>query len=202
MTRIYTKTGDDGTTGLIGGRRVPKDAARIEAYGCIDELNAVLGVVCAFPLPERVLKILRRIQDDLFNVGAGLALPAGMERTEWGIPSITEEDIRALEREIDEGEARLKPLRRFILPGGGAPGAFLHLARTVARRAERRCVTLMHVEHVDAEIIRYLNRLSDLCFVLARYVNQEDSQPEVHPVFGKREASETGSADPDDTRKG
>jgi cob(I)alamin adenosyltransferase len=167
MTRIYTKTGDDGTTGLIGGKCVAKDDPRIEAYGSVDELNAILGVVCSFPLPERTRRILARIQNDLFSIGAELALPSGMERDKWGIPSLT-------------------PLRQFILPGGSAAAAQLHLARTVARRVERRCVTLAHLEQIDQQIIRYLNRLSDLCFVLARYVNQKDSQAEIHPTFGKQ----------------
>ncbi len=185
MTRIYTKTGDDGTTGLIGGKRVHKDAARIEAYGEIDELNAVIGVVCSSSLPERVRRILGRVQDDLFSIGADLALPGGMERGRWGVPPLQDEDITALESEIDACQSLLPELRRFILPGGSAPGAMLHLARTVARRAERRCVALAHAEPVDAQIIRYLNRLSDLCFVLARYVNQENGQLETHPTFGK-----------------
>jgi cob(I)alamin adenosyltransferase len=196
MTRIYTKTGDDGTTGLIGGKRVPKNASRIEAYGAIDELNAVLGVFSALPLPERVRGILHRVQDDLFSIGADLALPVGQERSKWGIPPIADEDIRALEQEIDDCEAALTPLQRFILPGGSMPGALLHLARTVARRAERRCVALAHVEHVDPQIIRYLNRLSDLYFVLARYVNQENAQPEIHPTFGKRNRGDLGSPGP------
>ncbi len=183
MTRIYTKTGDDGTTGLIGGQRVHKDASRIEAYGVVDELNAVFGVVCASPLPERVRPILRRVQDDLFTIGADLALPAGMDRKEWGVPAILDENIAGLEREIDECQSELPQLQRFILPGGSAPGAMLHLARTVARRAERRCVALAHAEPVDPQIIRYLNRLSDLCFVLARYVNHKNSQPETPSDF-------------------
>ncbi len=190
MTRIYTKTGDDGTTGLIGGKRVHKDAARIEAYGAIDELNAVIGVVCAHPLPERVRRALGRVQDDLFRIGADLALPAGMDRTRWGVPSIKGEDIALLEGEIDACQALLPELQRFILPGGTASGAMLHLARTVARRAERRCVALSHGEPVDAQVIRYLNRLSDLCFVLARFVNQAAGQSETHPTFGKGDQAE------------
>jgi cob(I)alamin adenosyltransferase len=187
MTRIYTKTGDDGTTGLIGGQRVHKDAARIEAYGVVDELNAILGVVSASPLPARIPPVLRRIQDDLFTIGAGLAMPPGMEREKWHIPVLTEADIQALEQHIDEWEAELPPLKQFILPGGSGPGAMLHLARTVARRAERRCVALAHAEPVDPQVIRYLNRLSDLCFVLARYINKENSQPEIHPTFGRQD---------------
>jgi cob(I)alamin adenosyltransferase len=186
MARIYTKTGDDGTTGLIGGHRVPKDSVRIEAYGCIDELNAVLGAACALPMPDRARAAVHRVQDDLFTLGANLALPPGEKQDDWGISPIREEDTRALEREIDACEALLEPLRRFILPGGSPSGAMLHLARTVARRAERRCVALGRMEPVDAEIVRYLNRLSDLCFVLARWVNRESAQGESHPTFGKR----------------
>jgi cob(I)alamin adenosyltransferase len=185
MARIYTKTGDDGTTGLIGGKRVSKDDSRIEAYGSVDELNAVLGILGNFPLPERTRSILLRIQDDLFNVGAELALPPGVNPAQWGISGIKEEDLKVLEREIDDCQGVLAPLQQFILPGGSQAGAYLHLARTVARRAERRCVSLSHLEPVDPQIIRYVNRLSDLLFVLARYVNQSDSQPEMHPNFGK-----------------
>lgn len=185
MTRIYTKTGDDGTTGLIGGKRVSKDALRIEAYGAIDELNAVLGVACAHPLPERTRGILRRIQDDLFSVGANLALAAGTEHGSFNVPYIVEDQITRLEKEIDGCQETLPPLRRFILPGGSVPGALLHHARTVARRAERRCVSLARTEEVNPRIICYLNRLSDLCFVLARFVNQQESKPEDHPTFGK-----------------
>jgi cob(I)alamin adenosyltransferase len=186
VTKIYTKTGDDGTTGLIGGKRLPKDALRIEAYGTIDELNAVLGIVASFSLPERTARILMRVQDDLFTIGAELALPDGADRGPFGIPAIEDEDIQALETEIDECEATLEPLRQFILPGGSRAGALLHLARTVARRAERRCVALAHAERVDPQVIRYLNRLSDLCFVLARYINHQADNRESHPTFGRR----------------
>lgn len=195
MARIYTKTGDDGTTGLIGGKRVTKDAIRIEAYGAVDELNAILGLVCSYALPERVRGTLHRIQDDLFTVGANLALPAATERSAFGVPPVLEEDVHALEQEIDACEEVLSPLRRFILPGGSTPGAMLHVARTAARRAERRCVTLARAEDVNPEIIRYLNRLSDLCFVLARLVNQEESQKETHPTFGKRRDTNPGSSE-------
>ncbi len=184
MVRIYTKTGDDGTTGLIGGKRVPKDAVRVDAYGHIDELNAVLGTVRSHELPQRTEKILKHIQDDLFTVGANLALPEGTDPSEWKIPPVGESDIATLEKEIDECEAALEPLRQFILPGGSAPGAILHVARTVARRAERSCVALSHTEALDPNIIRYLNRLSDLCFVLARYVNRNLGCRESHPTFG------------------
>jgi cob(I)alamin adenosyltransferase len=186
MARIYSTTGDDGSTGLIGGKRVPKDDPRIEACGSIDELNAVLGVVSSFPLPDKVAKMLGGVQDTLFSIGAGIALPPGQERGEWGIPAIADEHVKELELHIDSCQEALPPLRHFILPGGNQAGAMLHLARTVARRAERRCVTLSRIEPVDLQVIRYLNRLSDLCFVLARYVNREDSRQETHPTFGRR----------------
>ena len=185
LPKIYTRTGDDGTTGLIGGKRVTKGALRIEAYGTADELNAVLGVARSQTLPGRVDQILREVQDELFTVGALLALPEGAEPGKWEIPAITDEAVSRLEREIDECEKELEPLRKFILPGGSAAGAFLHLARTVARRTERCCVVLAREESLDPRIIRYLNRLSDLFFVLARYVNHLAGCPESHPTFGK-----------------
>jgi cob(I)alamin adenosyltransferase len=183
VTRIYTKAGDDGNTGLIGGMRVPKDAARVDAYGLVDELNAALGLVRSCGVPEQVDSILQRIQDDLFSVGANLALPTGADPAQWKIPPVTDEDIAALEQKIDECEGILEPLHQFILPGGSAAGAFLHFARTVARRAERGCVALSRAEGVDPKIIQYLNRLSDLCFVLARYVNRQCGRLESHPTL-------------------
>jgi cob(I)alamin adenosyltransferase len=185
LTKIYTKTGDDGTTGLIGGARVPKDSPRVEAFGSVDELNAVLGVVRSYSLPEHLDRVLERIQDDLFTVGAELALPPGEDRAGLGIPPLCEESIQALERDIDEYEVNLEPLGRFVLPGGTAAAAMLHLARTVARRAERCSVRLAHLEKADPLIVPYLNRLSDLCFVLARFVNRLESKPESHPTFGR-----------------
>ncbi len=185
MPRIYTTTGDDGTTGLIGGKRVYKDGRRVEAYGSIDELNAVLGVVrsCQLPLPAE--EILAIIQDDLFTIGANLAVPEGTNPLEWKIPPVTKGEINRLENAIDDLDAGLSPLQKFILPGGSLPAAMLHFARTVARRAERACVALSHAEKVDPNIICYLNRLSDLCFVLARAVNSSASRPETHPTFGQ-----------------
>jgi cob(I)alamin adenosyltransferase len=185
MARIYTKTGDDGSTGLIGGQRISKGSLRVEAYGSVDELNAILGVVRSYSLPEYVAGIIRQVQDDLFTLGANLALPEGTPGAEWGVPPVNDEDVQRLERLIDDVEGRLEPLRRFVLPGGPAAGAMLHLARTVARRAERRCVALGGVEQVDGRIMRYLNRLSDLCFVLARLVNREADCRDDHPAFGK-----------------
>ncbi len=185
MARIYTKTGDDGTTGLIGGKRVSKDDLRIEAYGSVDELNSVLGVVRSYAPPAPVEEILRRVQDDLFTVGAQLATPdvAGAVRPAY--VALSDEAVAALESAIDRCEAGLPSLDRFILPGGTVPGALLHLARTVTRRAERCCVRLARDETVGAVILSYLNRLSDLLFVLARLVNLEAGAPETHPAFGR-----------------
>ncbi len=186
MPRIYTKTGDDGTTGLIGGKRVPKDALRVAAYGDIDELNAVLGTVRSCQPPARADEILAFIQDDLFTIGANLAVPKGMDPAAWNIPPIGAEDVERLETAIDELDAGLRPLQKFVLPGGALPAALLHFARTVARRAERACVALSRAEELESQIICYLNRLSDLCFVLARTVNKEAGRPELHPSFGRR----------------
>jgi len=178
LAKIYTKTGDDGTTGLIGGSRVLKDSPIIEACGSLDELNAVIGVVRSHELPDRVDKTLHIIQERLFTIGTELATPVGSEsRSE----AFGDEDIHNLEREIDAFEDSLQPLKRFILPGGKPAGAGLHLARTVARRVERQCVSLSRLERVNPMILRYLNRLSDLFFVLARYMNQQQSLLETHP---------------------
>ena len=196
MTRIYTRTGDDGTTGLIGGRRISKDSPRIQAYGSVDELNALLGVVRSHDLPEPVDRTLHRIQDELFILGANLALCEDSAREQWGVPAVTKEDILELERDIDHNETSLDPLNQFILPGGSPAGAWLHLARTVARRCERDVVALSHIEAVDPAIVQYLNRLSDLCFVVARVINQKASRYEGKPSFGKstnsRETHELG----------
>lgn len=181
MTRIYTKTGDNGTTGLIGGKRVPKNAPQIEANGSLDELNALIGVVRSRTLPDRADAVLQFVQDDLFTIGAQIANPEGKNLQ----PGIGDREISRLEQVIDTIENDLEPLRQFILPGGSMAGAELHLVRAVSRRAERNCVTLSQTEKVDPAILRYLNRLSDLCFVLARYVNKQHAIPERHPTFGK-----------------
>lgn len=175
--KIYTKTGDSGETSLFAGGRVPKDAPRVEAYGTVDELNACLGMVCA-QLPEGdVLACLRRIQIELFDLGADLATPVSAV-TRKEIPRAREEQTLRLEEWIDRYEVELPALTRFILPSGSLSGATLHFARTVCRRAEREVVTLGQQEPVNPEIIRYLNRLSDLLFVLARIVNQRSQMPE------------------------
>jgi cob(I)alamin adenosyltransferase len=168
--KIYTKSGDEGMTGLLGSRRVPKDDARIEAYGTVDELNATLGIARAQGLDSAADGLVAKLQDDLFVIGSALADPA---------PSgpfhnvVTDLHVSRLEQTIDSLEAELKPLTQFILPGGSLAAAHLHLARTVCRRAERLTVKLTHQpgEDVPALLIIYLNRLSDLLFVMARVVN-------------------------------
>jgi len=169
--RIYTKTGDAGTTGLFGGVRVDKDVERVEAFGTVDELNSALGLARAEELSAELDELLGRIQNDLFSLGAELACAPGKEQR---LPArrIGTSEITALEDAIDQNEAELAPLTNFILPGGARSSAALHAARTVCRRAERRVVTAGRSESWRAEILVYLNRLSDLLFVLARRANQ------------------------------
>lgn len=184
--KIYTKTGDEGDTGLYGGPRVRKDHSRIEAFGAVDELNAVIGLARCEPIEADVDgntadALLARIQSELFDLGAELASP---DPRRLGTKLITADHIGRLEAAIDACDARLPPLKEFILPGGVRAAALLHLARTVCRRAERRLVSLMAAEPNDAspistEALVYLNRLSDLLFVLARLVNQMAGQPDV-----------------------
>jgi cob(I)alamin adenosyltransferase len=171
--RIYTRTGDEGDTGLFGGGRVSKAHPRVEAYGAIDELNAVLGVVIAAEEDEQIRAKLASIQPDLFAIGAHLATPPlPAERRRPRLPELPGGRAREMESWIDAAEQELPELRSFIMPGGSAGGAALHLARTVCRRAERRVVTLAADDVVDPGILVYLNRLSDLLFVLARLANQ------------------------------
>jgi len=176
--KIYTRAGDQGETGLFGGGRVPKDTARLECCGTLDELNAVLGVVRAGPLPEAIDRLLDRLQNELFVVGAELAAvdPALLK-----LPRIGPQHITALEEAIDRYTGDLAPLTGFILPGGTRESAGLHLARTVARRAERRLVALGREEPpaVSPSLMAYLNRLSDLLFVLARAVNAQAGKDDV-----------------------
>jgi len=170
--KIYTKTGDTGETGLFAGARVRKDDARIEAYGTVDELNAVIGLARAESLPAEIDHTLQRVQSELFSVGAELATP---EPQKHGTALVGDAQIELLERAIDSLEAGLAPLRHFILPGGSRGAATLHVARGVCRRAERRVVTLFHQPGVEVSerIIRYLNRLGDYLFVAARFANWE-----------------------------
>ena len=177
--KIYTKTGDRGQTGLIGGQRVSKASARIEAYGTVDELNAALGVAASQPDAQAIVERLWRLQSDLHLVCADLAAPAQAAQTPRVMPS----HVAYLEELCDDLEAQLPPLQQFILPGGTAAGAHLHLARTVARRAERRVIELAQAEPFNSEVIRYLNRLSDLLFLMARQINQQQNVPEHHPDY-------------------
>lgn len=182
--RIYTKTGDKGETSLYKGGRVPKDAPRLDAYGTLDELNSVLGQALAF-LPaagdwaQTVVEEVRRVQKDLFSVGAMLAT-LGSEPPAW---HIRQADIAALESAIDRMDAELEPMRNFILPGGHPAGATFHVARTIARRAERGIVGVQRDEAIDPLIIQYVNRLSDYLFVLARYTNFRLGSPEAPLVM-------------------
>lgn len=176
MVKIYTKTGDQGTTSLFGGKRVDKNSARIEAYGSIDELNSLIGTIVAEKLPADVLKKLTRVQTELFVLGTDLATPADVKVK---ISRITKTFITRLEKEIDTLDKVLPKLKNFILPGGGKVGSSLHLARTVARRAERRIVDLANTEKINQNSLAYINRLSDWMFVLARYINKEENVKEV-----------------------
>jgi cob(I)alamin adenosyltransferase len=172
VQRIYTKTGDAGETGLFGGGRVSKANARVEAYGAVDELNAAVGWVRTVGLEPAIEEVLRDAQADLFTIGAHLATPPG--RAESHLPALPAHRIEAWEAWIDQAEATLAPLRSFILPGGSQPAAALHVIRTVCRRAERRVVLLSETDSVDATILIYLNRLSDLLFVAARVANASE----------------------------
>ncbi len=171
--KIYTRTGDEGKTGLYGGARVAKNDARVEAYGTIDELNAVLGVARAAHLPQELAHSLADMQNDLFVLGAEVACTPGKE-DKLKMNLVGTREIERLESLIDEIESKLPPLKQFILPDGSAAGASLHFARTVTRRAERRCEDI----EVRREVTIYLNRLSDCLFVLARRANQIADYPE------------------------
>jgi len=172
LTKIYTRTGDDGTTGLGDGTRVPKDDVRVEAYGTVDELNSAVGMVLAVPaLPDEVVRCLVEIQHDLFDLGGELCIP--------GYRAIRQARITALEETLDRFNENLPPLKDFILPGGGPATAACHLARTIARRAERRVWTLTRASTVAPEVPRYLNRLSDLLFVAARVLARHEHGAEV-----------------------
>jgi cob(I)alamin adenosyltransferase len=171
LSRIYTKSGDRGETGLGDGTRVAKDAPRVEAYGQVDELNAVLGLVAATCPDCPEAELLRSVQNDLFDVGADLCVPPADGEESGKCLRVTAAQAGRLEQAIDRANAGLQPLHSFVLPGGTPAAAWLHLARTVCRRAERAVVTLMRAEKVNEQVLIYLNRLSDLLFVLARVAN-------------------------------
>ncbi len=172
LSKIYTKTGDDGTTGLGDGTRVDKDCARVEAYGAVDEANSAIGVVLAIDVVhEDIRRCLTAVQHDLFELGGELCIP--------GHEAVTKEFITRLEQDLDGFNEDLPPLKEFILPGGGQAAAACHLARTIARRAERRVSSLGKQEAVRVEALKYLNRLSDLLFVIARVLARAESGQEV-----------------------
>jgi cob(I)alamin adenosyltransferase len=178
ITRVYTRTGDDGTTGLGGGQRVPKDSPRIETYGTVDELSSAIGVALALGLDSRLAGPLKRIQNDLFNLGSDLCILED-DKAERPAPVIEDRHVAALEELMDGLSAELPPLDNFILPGGAPGAAQLHVARTVCRRAERLAVALARREPVGPSVVRYLNRLSDVLFVMARYENRQRRIPDV-----------------------
>ena len=179
-TKIYTKTGDDGRTGLFGGGRLEKDHARVEAYGDVDELNAVIGAARAVEMMPRVDEILAPVQRDLFAIGALLATPQPQKhREQLEKARLSDTRIAQLEQAIDDGEEELEPLKAFILPGGTPKASALHVARTVCRRAERSIIRLQRTDEVPQVVIVYLNRLSDLLFVLARVANRRAGAGEV-----------------------
>jgi cob(I)alamin adenosyltransferase len=185
LSKIYTKTGDDGTTGLGDGTRVAKDSARVCAYGTVDEANSAIGLLLATPFTDdsiahEIRDLLTTVQHQLFDLGGELCIP--------GHAAIMEADVVALEQHLDRHNEHLPPLKDFILPGGGEAAARCHLARTIVRRAEREVVTLSHHDAVRPEAIRYLNRLSDLLFVLARVLARADGQGEVLWKHDRRKA--------------
>ena len=185
LTRIYTRTGDKGTTALVGGKRVPKESGRLEAYGTIDELNSVVGIVRTY-LPDYkdrlrddyvwYSEMLRRIQNELFDVGSELATPSDGEYE--GMHKMSEREVKALEEEMDRMEKALEPLNSFTLPGGGVLNAFLHQARTVCRRAERVLWAVKRTDEIGEQVIVYINRLSDHLFVQSRWIAKRLGEPE------------------------
>jgi cob(I)alamin adenosyltransferase len=184
ITKVYTRTGDAGQTRLAGGQQVWKDSLRVEAYGTVDELNASIGLVramnadsiAASSASAQLESDLRWVQNKLFDVGSILATAPG--QTFKNMPTVTAKDVTKLERMIDRCQKDLAPLKEFILPGGGKVSATLHQARTICRRAERICIRLTREESVEAELNKYLNRLSDALFVLARWVAKTQGEPE------------------------
>lgn len=187
LSRIYTRTGDAGETALGDGRRVAKDHPRVAAYGGVDELNAAIGLLLACGGPPAEAELLRAIQNDLFDVGADLCVPAAADEAPGARLRVQPQQAARLEQAIDRLNANLRPLNSFVLPGGTPAAAWCHLARTVCRRAERDVITLSHQEPVNAQVIVYLNRLSDLLFVLARVYN-DNGQADVLWQPGKTQA--------------
>jgi len=181
ITKVYTRAGDGGETSLVGGARVSKASARVDAYGDVDEVNSVIGLARAKLQDPEIDDVLAHLQNDLFTVGADLASPNDVK-----VPRVTQDFVTALEAFSDRFLAQIEPLKEFILPSGCEAGATLHLARTVARRAERRTVELGRSEEFNTEVVAYLNRLSDLLFILARVVNHRAGVPEKLTDFSSR----------------
>lgn len=187
INKIYTRTGDDGTTALVGGSRVPKDSLRVEAYGDVDELNSVLGWCRTLSEESKrtpLIEKLALIQNELFDIGAELACPPGSDLR--GVTPVTDDQVTRIEAWIDGACAGLPELRSFVLPGGSPLNSALHIARTVCRRAERSVISLAHSEKVSAAIIKYLNRLGDLLFALARAESRDAKAAEYLWEPGKR----------------
>jgi len=184
INKVYTRTGDKGETALVGGKRVPKDSARVDAYGTIDELNSIVGLARVFNEEcldagegHRFLdSVLCRIQDELFDIGSELATPP--EFFQDGMYRVGEEEITRIEKLIDQCQEDLEPLNSFILPGGGRVGAYLHQCRTVCRRAEREILRVSRTEDINDRVIKYINRLSDLFFVLSRWIAKQTGEQE------------------------
>jgi cob(I)alamin adenosyltransferase len=178
ITKVYTRTGDDGSTSLGSGQRVAKDSLRIEAYGTVDELNSQIGVALAYGVNETVAEALRTIQNDLFHLGSDLSVLEA-DKKHLPVPRIEERHVAALERLMDRLTRELSPLENFVLPGGAPGAAQLHVARTVCRRTERLVIALSRSEPVGAHTIQYLNRLSDALFVMARHENKRRKAADV-----------------------
>ncbi len=178
ITKVYTRTGDDGSTGLIGGQRVLKDTLRVTAYGTVDETSSHLGAALATGLVERLVEPSKRIQNDLFHLGSDLAIREE-DKERFKVPQIEERHVVFLERFMDDLSLELEPLENFILPGGCVSAAHLHVARAVCRRAERETVALARQEGVGSWTVKYLNRLSDTLFVMARFENLNRGVPDV-----------------------
>ena len=177
--KIYTKTGDKGETSLFGGQRVPKDDLRIQSYGTVDELNAILGIVVSHLADGEIKNTVLEIQNDLFTLGADLATPMDKGNKGFVIPRVDDVMIAKLEKWIDNFDSKIPELKSFILPGGTKASSVLHFARTVCRRAERNVITLKRSEDIGDKPVIYLNRLSDLLFVLARYENHVNNTPDI-----------------------
>ena len=183
ITKVYTKFGDKGETSLVGGEKVSKASHRVDSYGDVDELNSVLGLFINASNDIEIKELIKSIQNDLFIMGGDLATK---KDSKYDVPRVNEKMYKILETQIDKFIDEVGDLKEFILPGGEFPGAFLHLARTVCRRAERKVVALMDIEDINHNVLVYLNRLSDLLFVLARVENKRNGVKEIFVDFGKK----------------